>query len=113
MITYSYNFSFIPLSYSQNVCIRQECGFCCIQYSLCPDDLPWSIDNNSATAETGSDCTNDYIEITNVSTTCNSDPNAAFASRLCGSLFSAVNGGPTSVAYVCGKFEIVEIIKVL
>ena len=49
---------------SQNICIRQESGFCCIQYSLCSDSYSWAIDNKvDADTKIGTNCSQDYIEI--------------------------------------------------
>ena len=47
-----------------DICIRQEEGFCCVQYSLCEADS-WEIDGNMDTQDKSytSMCTTDYIEI--------------------------------------------------
>lgn len=68
---------------NQQVCIRQNEGYCCIRYSLC-DFAPttitamghmqpsWRLDssadivgNAANSVDTGTDCTNDYVEIGN------------------------------------------------
>ena len=58
--------SLIHCRYS--ACIRQECGFCCVQYTPCADvpaDESFSIDTNLATAIAQADsvCSLDYIGI--------------------------------------------------
>ena len=54
------NFFFIS---SYAICIRQEAGYCCIEYSLCSDDNSWSISNSGAGALQDEMCTEDYVEI--------------------------------------------------
>jgi len=92
----------------QSICIRQNEGYCCVRYSLC-DFVPttitemghmqpsWKIDSsadivgNAAKAvDTGTDCTNDYLEIPGASNTCNQGFNEQETSRLCGLQFGAV-----------------------
>ena len=48
--------------FSQNMCIRQEAGFCCITYNLCSDTSSWTIDN-TAKSVVGTECSNDFVEI--------------------------------------------------
>ena len=48
---------------SYAICIRQEAGYCCIEYSLCSDDASWSISNSGAGALQDDQCTEDYVGI--------------------------------------------------
>jgi hypothetical protein len=89
------------------MCIRQEEGYCCIQYTQCTDTNPFSLDQKSTTADTtdiGTYCTNDYIEIPGGSTTCNQQGVGGFImNRYCGRRFSVASKAAISVA-ICGKF---------
>eukprot|EP00094_Tigriopus_californicus_P004914 TCALIF_04732-PA protein Name:"Protein of unknown function" AED:0.27 eAED:0.27 QI:0/0.5/0.57/0.85/0.5/0.57/7/149/231 len=48
-----------------SICIRQEAGFCCIEYSLCPDVNSFSLDTNGANmkAKIDTSCSVDHIVI--------------------------------------------------
>ncbi len=49
-----------------SVCVRQEVGFCCIQYTACADPNSFSLNDVGAAAQqSGTDtlCTTDFIEI--------------------------------------------------
>ena len=51
-----------------DICIRQEEGFCCVQYSLCEADS-FEIDGKDGIDKSvTSACTNDYIEISGFKT---------------------------------------------
>lgn len=58
-----------------SICIRQEEGFCCTQYSLCSDESSFTLDdvNNAAGAEAehGTYCDEDYVTIEGSSNICN------------------------------------------
>ena len=48
------------------MCIRQESGFCCVQYQVCTDTNSFSIDSTIAAAgnsQVDSLCTLDYVTI--------------------------------------------------
>ena len=50
--------------FRQNICIRQEAGFCCIQYSPCSDTNSWAFDNKiNGETKIGTNCSEDYVEI--------------------------------------------------
>ena len=53
------------VSSSYSICIRQEEGFCCVQYFPCDDDNSFSLTNADppVAGNTGSECSLDYIEI--------------------------------------------------
>ena len=48
--------------FRQNICIRQEAGFCCVEYSTCSDTNSWTIDN-TANSKQGTNCATDFVEI--------------------------------------------------
>ena len=55
--------------FRQNICIRQEAGMCCIQYSPCSDSNSWAFDNKvDADTKIGTNCSQDYIEISGKTT---------------------------------------------
>jgi hypothetical protein len=88
------------------MCIRQEEGYCCIQYSVCPDTNPFSLDAKSNVADSsdiGTWCTNDYIEIQGGSSTCNQAGVGGFTNtRYCGRDLSVGQSSLISV-HICGK----------
>ena len=53
------------LFYRYSTCVRRAAGYCCIEYTVCPDagSSGFSIDTVLATAEVGTSCTLDYIAI--------------------------------------------------
>jgi len=67
-----------------DVCIRQEAGYCCIEYSLCSDDWSWSISNSGAGALQDEMCTEDYVGIDGVSDTCSDHAGQYTVGRMCG-----------------------------
>ena len=51
-------------SYSYGVCIRQEEGYCCVQYTPCSDSNSYSLDSSQATMAKQDDmCITDYVGI--------------------------------------------------
>ncbi|TRY80436.1 hypothetical protein TCAL_04732 [Tigriopus californicus] len=64
-------FNFLPTNDNHlanqdySICIRQEAGFCCIEYSLCPDVNSFSLDTNGANmkAKIDTSCSVDHIVI--------------------------------------------------
>ena len=55
-------FSFSQKSYSH--CIKQESGFCCIQYQTCASETnAMSLNAQETTTKVDADCTSDYIGI--------------------------------------------------
>jgi len=92
------------------MCIRQEKGFCCAKYSLCPSEANFELNVNNddltmALAQTGSACTEDFIIIEGSSSTCTLNPNT---NRYCGSHLNDDNMAKASVS-ICdctSPFEI-------
>ena len=89
-------------TFSYGICIRQEAGMNCIQYTVC-DTTGWSIDNTPDPAVNGSGtkCSNDFIVISGSSQTCN---NPVLNGRYCGQYLAhdgAVGGATTSP--ICGQ----------
>jgi len=95
----TYNFDASSTSNQQHiasqrydVCIRPEEGACCIAYIPCADETAsWSLDQDgsSTAAETGSDCTADYLGITGATNECVRRPGASLTSRICGDFWTA------------------------
>jgi len=80
---------------SQNygICIRQEDGYCCIQYSLCADANSWSLGMQVADkAATDNLCLEDYVGIPGATNNCAAGPNAPTVNAFCGQLFGTVEG---------------------
>ena len=51
-----------PISYSH--CIKQESGFCCIQYQTCASEMnAMSLNAQEAMTKVDADCNSDYIGI--------------------------------------------------
>ena len=51
--------------FSYDICIRGEEGYCCTQFMPCADTNSYTLDaaEDDAIAESGTVCTNDYIDI--------------------------------------------------
>jgi len=83
-----------------DICIRQEDGYCCVQYSPCADPNSYTLDELAiaAEAEVGTLCSLDYIEIDGVGGTCDQSANAVLGSRLCGNIFNTLNGANAAIA---------------
>merc|ERR1712012_807003 len=64
-----------------SICIRQEAGMCCTEYSVCSDTNSMTLGMQAATAVQGSLCTLDYVEIEGSSGTCGG---RALLNRYCG-----------------------------
>merc|ERR1712018_1062097 len=82
-------------SQDYNVCIRQEKGHCCMNYQKCSDTSSWSLDAQAATvaaatAQTGTMCTGDYLEIVGATSVCG---DRELSGRICGLVFSANSPG--------------------
>ena len=89
---------------SQNICIRQESGYCCITYNVCSDTNSWAFDNIAATSLVNTECTTDFIEITGITYTCETQE---LNTRLCGSVFQIVKGATVAngnAHSLCGEF---------
>ena len=86
------NFVLKYFSYSQNICIRQEAGQCCISYNVCGDTSSYNFDNTDVTSLVGSECTVDFLEITGAAYTCST---LQLGTRFCGQVFH-INKGTTT-----------------
>lgn len=87
---------------SQNVCIRQEAGFCCIEYNTCSDPNSFAIHNDDADSLIATYCTEDYLEISGVMQSCQA-PNVVLYDKLCGGKFAAVEMSTVIANPVCGN----------
>jgi len=72
-----------------NICIRQEQGYCCVQYSVCTDDNSYTLDADIAMAKTDTNCSDDFLGIDGIGMTCNSAPGRVQHTKLCGAFFNA------------------------
>jgi len=94
------------------ICIRQEDGYCCIQYSLCADAASWSLAMGAATSAADTLCSEDYVGISGASSNCNA-PNGGgtLHNRLCGAIFSAeiLSEIPATVICDCTTPFIVQV----
>jgi len=83
-----------------NICIRPAEGMCCVQYTPCGFDASgttaamgaiesWSLDSSGTAIEvdTGTQCTEDYVNIDGAGSMCQPGQNAVTSSRLCGVVF--------------------------
>lgn len=89
-----------------DICIRQEAGYCCIEYSLCADDNSWNLFNTHATGALQDDlCTEDFVGIDGVSDTCTTFAGQATFGRMCGKeasiSFNLQNTGVVTTGSVC------------
>ena len=96
MSTFFYN-------YSYSICVRKEDGYCCVQYYPCSDTGSWTISQSEATAATGTQCSTDYLQIDGLGATCTQGSCSTTTPKICGAIFSALDGGTTTDAPVCGK----------
>eukprot|EP00094_Tigriopus_californicus_P012749 TCALIF_12324-PA protein Name:"Protein of unknown function" AED:0.05 eAED:0.05 QI:41/0.8/0.90/1/0.6/0.63/11/54/343 len=93
-----------PTRYS--ACIRQNEGFCCVEYQVCPPPImnPFVIDDAVNLLEENN-CgitTNDkdFVIIAGASATCSMEPGTLLRSKFCGSTFNFLASAPES-APVC------------
>jgi len=67
------------------ICVRQEAGYCCIEYSLCSDDSSWSLANSDVDGALQDElCTEDYVGIDGVTDTCTTFAGQTTFGRMCG-----------------------------
>jgi len=79
-------------SQTQNLCIRQEAGYCCVQYQACSTSSApsaFSVTTAIAGAET-TQCSEDYVIIEGASD-CGTGSTANAFTRLCGTFFAIVD----------------------
>ena len=88
------------LYFSYAMCVRQESGYCCIEYRPCDDSNSWAFDTPSpSTGEMGSNCSLDFIEVSGGTQSCNSP---IIVNKFCGSNIGAA-AAATVDGYICGK----------
>eukprot|EP00095_Tigriopus_kingsejongensis_P009694 snap_masked-scaffold84_size396325-processed-gene-2.16 protein:Tk09694 transcript:snap_masked-scaffold84_size396325-processed-gene-2.16-mRNA-1 annotation:"conserved hypothetical protein" len=89
------------------ICIRQEEGMCCIEYTPCADMNSYSFnaieaDPDDGTAKQDTDCaTFDYIGIEGVQATCSTSSGNIQNSRLCGQKFNVIKEATFDAASLC------------
>jgi len=105
-------------SQSYSHCIRQEAGFCCIQYQVCSDMNSFSIDTmakEDGPPVTGGPAlhdaackTLDYVQIENSNGGCTDNGAGIFRSKYCGGFFTDFTSGKanTPVCDCTRPFEV-------
>jgi len=88
-------------SQDYGICIRQEEGYCCIQYTLCSDPNSFSLTMLNAAAKLDTDCVTDYVGIAGVSANCPTQSGASTHTKLCGAIFSAVEASALAQTRLC------------
>ena len=102
-------FNFIPTNDNHlanqqySICIRQEEGYCCVQYMVCADANSMSLDGNVGANNinnlpfTGTDCVQDYLEIEGSSDTCAQNGNVPLVNTFCGTFLNTASGTSASI----------------
>ena len=90
-----------------SVCIRQEQGFCCVQYQVCPDIAvnmgAFALGAAAAGAQTDNACNEDYLGITGSANSCIQQANnAMLTDRYCGANFNTLRTATVNIQ-ICGK----------
>jgi len=88
-------------SQDYGICIRQEEGYCCIQYTLCSDANSFSLTMLHANAKLDTDCVTDYVGIAGVSANCPASVGSSTHTKLCGALFTAVEAAELAQTRLC------------
>ena len=101
-----HNSLMISIYFSQNVCIRQESGYCCVRYNLCADTYSFAVatgpPGTASSTQSGSLCTTDYVSISGVSGNCEGS-NVPVTNRICGYVFGLGYSQTNAALSVCGK----------
>ncbi|XP_059097863.1 uncharacterized protein LOC131892119 [Tigriopus californicus] len=79
-------------SQDYSICVRQEAGFCCVEYFPCSDPNSFSLDTSIVGASVGGACVKDHIGIEGAMTVCGS---GLETNKFCG---TALNTAPTLTA---------------
>ena len=79
-------------SQEYNICIRQQAGYCCVEYSLCSDTNSWTLDADadiSDTPDLDTQCnSDDHLRIQGFSAECDpGNSNIGLHTKLCGTQF--------------------------
>ncbi|TRY80437.1 hypothetical protein TCAL_04733, partial [Tigriopus californicus] len=77
-----------------SICIRQEAGFCCVEYTPCADIGSFSLDTNKMLmmAKIETECSVDYIGIEGGQGTCSGSANpTAGVNKFCGDKFNSLS----------------------
>eukprot|EP00095_Tigriopus_kingsejongensis_P007396 maker-scaffold112_size353035-snap-gene-1.18 protein:Tk07396 transcript:maker-scaffold112_size353035-snap-gene-1.18-mRNA-1 annotation:"PREDICTED: uncharacterized protein LOC101893744" len=102
-------FNFAPLDESHiknhdySICIRQEAGFCCVEYSVCPDvaETSMTLSLGDSAAKLDRECaTEDYVGIPGSGGFCSPNGPMNLHSRYCGNKLNAFTGA-TDHAPIC------------
>jgi len=85
-----------------NICLRQEAGFCCVEYSVCADTNSYSLfvtkEGGMEQSEATTACSADYLTIEGGSPICNSPSSV---NKFCGGQFAAEKEVKTGHEVIC------------
>ncbi|XP_059097393.1 uncharacterized protein LOC131891762 [Tigriopus californicus] len=94
-------FNFLPTNDNHlanqdyTICIRQEPGFCCIEYSVCPDPFSFTLDIDDKSDFDTKCQSDDYIFIDGGQGFCaNGNVPSAAPNKFCGNMLNPFNSGP-------------------
>ena len=88
-------------SQNYNICIRQERGYCCVQYSVCSDANSYTLDNDPAMAKVDTNCAADFLGIDGIGQTCNAVPGRVQHTKLCGNIFNVEDTQTVTAMALC------------
>eukprot|EP00095_Tigriopus_kingsejongensis_P003080 maker-scaffold664_size116482-snap-gene-0.22 protein:Tk03080 transcript:maker-scaffold664_size116482-snap-gene-0.22-mRNA-1 annotation:"hypothetical protein SINV_00302" len=95
-----------------SICIRQEAGFCCVEYIPCLDAMSYSLDTNAdmKMSKIDSECSLDFITIEGATGTCaNAGVPATGVNKFCGDKFNLQSAQTVDIGSVCdctGPFQV-------
>lgn len=89
-------------SQDYSICVKQQQGFCCVQYEVCTDQTnPFTLDvtaaDQTAQAVDQSCFTTDYIGIEGSNSVCTSANNAYVNNKFCGTALGSTNLAATAI----------------
>jgi len=90
-------------SQNYNICIRQEQGYCCVQYTVCSDANSYSLDvlTAAAMAKIDTNCDSDFLGIDGIGLTCTAATNRVQHTKICGGIFHAEDALEQSAVALC------------
>ena len=112
MVWVVHQFTNCILIFRYTICVRQESGYCCIEYSICSDTNSWTLDTDTGidnTADLDTQCNaDDHLKIQGISDSCVPGAgNVAYHSKICGTKFTT----STTMATASRNLHICDCIK--
>lgn len=107
-----------------SVCIRQELGYCCVEYQVCPDPMSFSIgtqDQINPDPDNEQECYEDYLLIEGSDVNCRAETaGSLLLNRYCGLFFNddrradtdengIVCGIPLNISQLLGVLKLISI----